>query len=94
MARKPGRMAAKGKRTFDRTDAELADQELQLLMDTDIDWDSLRPEVSDQEAYDELIAAVKEATAQNENIAQLKERLTSLGEGGVALIKKVVRLIP
>ncbi len=94
MARRPGRMAGRGDRAAARTNAELAEQELQVLLQTTIDWEEIRPEITDQETYDALIAAVQAATAQNENIAQLKDRLAALGSGGAALVKKVISLVP
>lgn len=92
MAKKPGRMAKKGKKTVDRTNAELADQELEVLRTTTFDFEALRPQVTGQATYDSLIAAVRESTARNEDIAQLKTRLGKLGHEGIAFAKKLVEL--
>lgn len=93
MTRKPGRMATKGNKTFDKTDIELADEEMEVLLNTAINWDDLRPKISDQELYDKLIEAVEHATANNKNLAQLKSRLQSLGKEGWSLAKKIIDLV-
>lgn len=92
MAKKPGRMADKGRKTVARTDAELAEAEVRVLRDTEIDWEELRPFVTGQDTYDALVDAVRDSTRQNESLAQLKDRLTSLGERGVAFARKIVEL--
>jgi len=94
MVRKPGRMANLGNKTFDRTDDELSDDEALLLLNTNINWEELRPEVTDHEVYDKLINIVQEATQKNENLAQLKDRLKTLGKEGFAVAKKIIKLIP
>lgn len=93
MTRKPGRMAKKGKKTFDKTDIELTDEEMNVLLNTTINWDDLRPKISDQELYDKLIEAVEHTTANNENLAQLKNRLQTLGKEGWSLAKKIIDLV-
>ena len=92
MAKKPGRMAKKGQKTVDRTNAELADAEARLLRDTEIDWEDLRPIVTGQDTYDALVDAVRDSTRQNESLAELKDRLNSLGERGVAFARKIIEL--
>ena len=91
--RKPGRMAKLGDQTFKKTNQEFADEEAELLLRTSIDWEALRPKVTDSALYDQLIAIVNEATQKNESIAQLKNRLSQLGKEGFNLVKKVVKFI-
>ncbi len=93
MARRPGRMAEKGGNSFRKTDRELVDEELKLLLRTTIDWEILRPKVLDYAVYDQLIAEVNEATKRNESIGQLRSRLQRLGIDGLGLAKKVVGLL-
>jgi len=94
MARKPGRMASLGDKSRDKTNLELSDTEASLLLSTTIDWEALRPQVTDQQTYDRLIEQVKLATANNENLAQLKVRLETLGKEGWQLAQKIIKLIP
>ena len=94
MARKPGRMASLGDKARDETNRELSDTEANILLSTTTDWKALRPKVADQETFDKLIEQVQQATANNEDIAQLKTRIENLGKEGWALAKKVIELIP
>jgi hypothetical protein len=94
MPRKPGPMGKKGDKTLKRTDRELADEELQVLLVTDIDWEKLRPQIKDKTAYDNLIGAVEEANRKNKDIALLKTRLQALGKESWTLAKKVIETLP
>jgi N-acetylglucosamine kinase-like BadF-type ATPase len=91
--KRPGRMAKLGEQAYKETEQELADEEVELLLVTSIEWETLRPQVTNDAIYDQLIAAVNEATQRNESIAQLSKRLQQLGEEGQALAKKVIRLL-
>ena len=73
---------------------ELLKEELTALrnaMTTDLE--ALRPQVTDKETYDQLIAVVKEATQRNESIAQLESRIKNLGTAAVKTFKEVAALI-
>ena len=94
MARKPGRMASLGDKARDRTNLELSDTEANILLSTTIDWEALRPQVTDKQTYDRLIEQVQQATANNEDLAQLKNRIETLGKEGVQLAKTIIELIP
>ncbi|MDQ1353733.1 MAG: hypothetical protein QG657_4040 [Acidobacteriota bacterium] len=59
---------------------------------TRADLDKLRPEISDQETYDQLIEIVKNATGKNENLARIVERMQGLAQGAKALADKVISL--
>ncbi len=75
-----------------KTDQELKDEELDILSGTTVDWDTLKPSGTDDETYNKLMAAVKEAQIRNEDIAQLQSRITSLGGEAVKLAKKLTSL--
>jgi hypothetical protein len=89
-----GGMGDLGKKVKKETDEALQDEELKLLVETTVDWESLRPQIADQATYDTFIDAVKAATAQNESVAQFKTRITALGSEGLAVARKVLTLIP
>jgi hypothetical protein len=91
--RRRGRMSKLGEQAYKKTEQELADEEVELLLETSIDWEALRPKVTNAALYDQLISVVNEATQQNENIAQLRDRLKQLGKEGLALAKKVVKML-
>lgn len=91
--KRPGRMAKLGKKAYEKTEQELADEEVNLLLRTSIDWETLRPQVTNDAIYTQLISEVNEATQRNESVAQLSNRLQQLGREGQVLAKKVIRLL-
>ncbi len=50
------------------------------------------PDTTDQETYDKLIAAVKQATAQNMTIAQFEQTVRNLGEKAVSLAGTLAKM--
>jgi hypothetical protein len=72
-----------------KTNTELRDEEAQLLLDTRVNLEDLRPKVSDQETYDALIAAVDEATRHHNDLALLKSRVKEMGEAGIKVFNKI-----
>jgi len=93
MARKPGRMAGIGNKTIDKTNSQLSDIELDVIANTSVDWESLKPQITDKESYENLIKAVNETTQKNEDIALLKNRLEKMGKGVMSVAKKVYEII-
>ena len=77
----------------ERVDAQLAEIENNLLADTTLDWQSIRPELTDQAEYDRLMAIVNESTQRNESIGQLVDRVKALGAGGADLLAKVKKFV-
>lgn len=74
------------------TDTALQDQETKMLANTNLDWDSFRPQITDKVAFDKLMAVVKEAQAKNEQVANIKKNIMSLGKGVVSVAKQVATL--
>ena len=54
--------------------------------------DSITPDTTDLEVYDQLITVVKEASAANISQAELKNRIMELGEVAVSISKRVTKL--
>jgi hypothetical protein len=77
----------------DQVDKELADEEANLLRQTTVDLEQLRPQISDPDAFDKLVEAVQKSTQKNEDLAQLKARLEKLGEGVLRVAKEVAGMI-
>ncbi len=67
----------------EHTDGTLEAELNELMQCTGEQLEKLRPMVTDQESYDRLIREVSEATANNESIGQLKDRLLEGGKGGL-----------
>lgn len=73
---------------------ELLDADLQALKKATLsDMEVLRPKVSDKEAFEKLIGAVKESTSRNESMAQLKNRLEKAGGQVMQIAKESVELL-
>jgi hypothetical protein len=54
--------------------------------------DRITPGTTDLEIYDQLVTVVKEASAANISQAELKSRITELGEIAVSIAKKIPKL--
>jgi len=80
-------------KTRKKTDELLKDEEAELLASTAVDLEGLKPQIGDKASFDALIKAVNESTERNESIAQLKQRLTDLGAGVLAVAKEVAPLL-
>ena len=72
----------------------LSDRELQILKNTGVNWNKLRPQISDEESFNKLIDAVQVATQKNESIAELKNRIFNLGESVIKVAKEVLIKLP
>ena len=90
---KKEKLRIKSLRSRQRAD-ELLEDELQALQNaTRTDLENLRPNITDEETYNKLIAAVEEATRRNEDLAQLKARLEKLGSTAISVVRKAARLL-
>ncbi len=88
-----GGMGRRSGKTRARVDEELREKELTVLKNTTVDLEALRPRISDVESFNKLIEAVQASTAKNESIAQLKQRITALGNGVMQVAKEVIKLV-
>ena len=86
-------MRDRARRTRQKIDQRFAEIENQLLADTTLDWEKLRPQLNSSVEYDRLIAIVEECTKKNESIGQLANRLRSLGTEGAKLLERVKGLL-
>lgn len=57
------------------------------------DIDKITPDTTDLEIYAQLISVVKEASADNIDQAELKNRIMELGKVGVEIAKRIPALI-
>ena len=57
------------------------------------DIDKITPGSKDMEVYAQLITIVKEASADNIDQAELKDRIQELGKVGIAIAKRVPALL-
>jgi hypothetical protein len=101
MANGSGGMYDLAKKTREKVDNAMAVIEEQLVKAANVDMESLRPQVTDKEAFDQLAALVNEATQKNCTIAELKDKVFTLGANVkdtavevAAIVKKVASKIP
>ena len=87
------RLRTASKSAADKADEQFATELAALKGMSKSDLETLRPKVSDAAALDLLIAAVETATKNNEDIAQLKSRLETLGENVVKIAKEAATFI-
>jgi len=92
-----GGMANLAKETRRKVDEAMSVIEEQVIKATAIDMASLRPQITDKEAFDQLLAVVKESTQKNYSIAELQEKISVLGTNVkntaievASIIKKVI----
>ncbi|TGG95066.1 hypothetical protein E4656_01150 [Natronospirillum operosum] len=79
------RMRKLGRKARQRTDEQLAEREQAVLQATAFDWEAIKPALSDAAEQQLLMEAVAAATARNESVGQVVERLKKLGEKGEEL---------
>jgi len=73
-------------------EGEYKDQINDLMGLSKVEVDSITPDNTDMEIYDQLITVVKEASRVNLSQAQLKQRIKELGEVALKIAKKVPSL--
>ncbi len=86
-------MMDRAKAAKNRTDEALSEREKALLSRTGFDWEAIKPELTDEKEWRELMAVVESSTVRNEAIGTVLERLEKTGSSGLALAKKVRRLV-
>lgn len=87
------RMERAANEAAEETDRELADELAALKRATTADLEHLKPDITDETAYNKLIEAVRESTRRNESIAQLTTRIRTLGQGVVKVAKEAAKLL-
>ncbi|MBI5057183.1 MAG: hypothetical protein HZB61_11285 [Nitrospirae bacterium] len=90
---KKAELKKKSQESKQKTDALLSEEIQALQQAASSDLQRLRPKVTDTETYDKLIKAVNEASAKNESLAELKNRIEKLGAVAVKVGKEVVMLL-
>ncbi len=74
-------------------DTLLAEELGALQKATQADLAALRPKVQDKASFDLLVQAVSASTKANEDLAQLKQRITALGKGVAGMAQAVVTIL-
>jgi hypothetical protein len=87
------RLREKAKESMRDAESILEEEIKALMQATTVELEKLRPNIGDEKTYNQLINAVNEATAKNENLAQLKDRLMVLGTDIIRTAKKTASLL-
>lgn len=78
----------------DQQDFKILEDELRTLLSVSRDnLEKFRPQIKDEEAYNELIGVIQEANRRMESTAQFNERLAKGGSKAVKIGKIVARLL-
>ena len=88
-----GRMSNLLNETKKKTDAAFSAEEARVIMKTTVDLESLRPRITDKDAFDQVLAVVNEATAKNYSNAELQAKISVLGENAQKIFKDVISII-
>ncbi|MFS1873565.1 hypothetical protein FCV66_06875 [Enterovibrio norvegicus] len=83
-------MLDRARKTAAKTDRTLSEKEANVLFDTQLNLAKLSPEITEHALYPALIAAIREASSNNRNVALLTSRVEALKEEGSALVSKVL----
>lgn len=86
-------MRGRAKRTAKKIDERFVEIENKLLAATTLNWEKIRPELTNQHEYDRLMTIVQESTSRNESVGQFIARLRALGAGAEALLEKVKKFL-
>ncbi len=92
-ARMRAELEKQSKESANEADEMLSEELNALKKATTDDMESLKPKITDKETYDKLINAVRESTDKNESIAQLGDRLRTLGTTAINVGKEAVKLL-
>lgn len=87
-----GGMDSLSAESVDATDAALHQEEARLIGRTSTDLEKYRLQVGDDKSFNKLLAAVDASARANDSKAELKQRLTALGEGVVKAAGTVAKL--
>ena len=88
-----GGMANLAKETRKKVDQAMSVIEEQVIKATNVNMESLRPQITDKEAFDQLITVINEATQKNYSIAELQERISVLGANVKDTVIEVASII-
>ncbi|MCG9655167.1 hypothetical protein [Vibrio vulnificus] len=72
---------------------QLAERELQLLLDTRFDVEALSPAIKEHAQYQSLMNVIQVATSHNLSVAELESNIRQLGEGSWQLAQDIIKAV-
>ncbi|NOJ06392.1 hypothetical protein F0236_21915 [Vibrio splendidus] len=70
-----------------------AAREMQLLLDTRFDLESLSPAIKDHDKYQALMDVIQVASDRNLSVAELESNIRYLGEGAWELTQDIIKAV-
>jgi hypothetical protein len=87
------KLKERAKRNRDAFMGQYGDELNALLGLSKEEIDKITPDTTDLEVYAQLISVVKEASADNVDQGELKDRIMELGKVGVEIAKRIPALV-
>ncbi len=81
------------KKSVANANNQMADRELQLLIDTRFDTEKLSPEIKDHAQYQALMSVIQSATERNLSLIELESNIRQLGDESWQLAKELIKAV-
>ncbi|CCN83298.1 Hypothetical protein VIBNISFn27_1110041 [Vibrio nigripulchritudo SFn27] len=81
------------KKSVTTANGQLAERELQLLLDSRFELERLSPAIKDHAQYQTLLAVIQAATSQNLSMAELEKNIRQLGEDTWLLAQDIIKAV-
>ncbi|EJG0987976.1 hypothetical protein C4G66_RS13700 [Vibrio parahaemolyticus] len=81
------------KKSVSTANSQLAERELQVLLDTRFELETLSPAIKGHSQYQALMAVIQEATSRNLSVAELENNIRQLGEETWLLAQDMIKAV-
>ncbi|EPG0610302.1 hypothetical protein [Vibrio fluvialis] len=81
------------KKSVSTANSQLAERELQVLLDTRFELETLSPSIKGHSQYQALMAVIQEATSRNLSVAELENNIRQLGEETWLLAQDMIKAV-
>ncbi|EGQ7641749.1 TPA: hypothetical protein ACN3X6_002428 [Vibrio cholerae] len=81
------------KKSVSTANSQLAERELQVLLDTHFELETLSPAIKGHSQYQALMAVIQEATSRNLSVAELENNIRQLGEETWLLAQDMIKAV-
>ncbi|EJL7002020.1 hypothetical protein O1D89_003249 [Vibrio cholerae] len=81
------------KKSVSTANSQLAERELQVLLDTHFELEMLSPAIKGHSQYQALMAVIQEATSRNLSVAELENNIRQLGEETWLLAQDMIKAV-
>lgn len=81
------------KKSVATANSQLAERELQLLLDTRFDLEALSPAIKGHAQYQALMNVIQAASERNLSVAEFESNVRQLGEEGWELTQDIIKAV-